>query len=53
MTSANKIASDEERVKERIKKLKQTVGAVELRSDLKEVLEKAVKNLETVVQNGI
>jgi len=52
LTAANKISKRDERVSERIKKLKEKVGSVDVRSDLKQVLESAVKRLETV-QNGI
>jgi hypothetical protein len=52
LTAANKISKGDERVMERIKKLKEKVEGVDVRNDLKDVLQNAVKSLETV-QNGI
>ena len=52
MTAAGNLAKGDERVVERVKKLKEKIVGVEIRSDLKEVLERAVKNLDSM-QNGI
>jgi hypothetical protein len=52
LNAANKIAQGTTEVDDRIKMLAEKVVGVEMRSDLKEIIEKALKKLEAV-QNGI
>ena len=52
LNAANKIAKGDVQVVHRVNSLKEKLVGVEMRSDLKDVMETALKRLETV-QNGI
>jgi hypothetical protein len=52
LNAANKIARGEEKVVQRVKMLRGKLANVEMKSELKAVIEDALKKLETV-QNGI
>jgi len=52
LNAANKIEGSQTQVAPRVKELKEKVTGVELRDDLKVIMEDALKRLETV-QNGI
>jgi len=52
LNAANKIERGQIQVAHRVKELKEKVAGVELRDDLKVIMEDALKKLETV-QNGI
>ena len=52
LNAANKVAQGEEQVIHRAQSLKDKLAGVQMRSDLKEIVENALKQLE-VVQNGV
>jgi hypothetical protein len=52
LNAANKIAQDDTQVEDRIKRLAEKVVGLEMRSDLKGIIESSLKKLEAV-QNGI
>jgi hypothetical protein len=52
LNAANKIEGGQIQVAHRVKELKEKVAGVELRDDLKVIMEDALKKLETL-QNGI
>jgi hypothetical protein len=52
LNAANKISRGEEKVVQRVKMLREKLADVEMKSELKGVIEDALKKLETV-QNGI
>ena len=52
LNAANKIARGEEKVVQRVKMLRGKLADVEMKSELKGVIEDALKKLDTV-QNGI
>jgi len=52
LNAANKLEGGQIQVVHRVKQLKEKIAGVELRDDLKIIVEDALKKLETV-QNGI